>query len=80
MPSIQSIARHEHRIADSLNVAPGGKVLDIGSGVGGPAREIAQHGDFSVTGITINEYQVCILLIDSQHIPTVNCHCSPLKS
>lgn len=33
-------------------------VLDVGCGVGGPAREIARFTGARVTGITINEYQV----------------------
>jgi len=54
-----SIARHEHRIAASINPKPGQRLLDIGSGVGGPAREIAKtYDDVSITGITINEYQI----------------------
>lgn len=34
------------------------KVLDVGCGVGGPAREIAKFTGAYITGITINEYQV----------------------
>ena len=33
-------------------------MLDVGCGVGGPAREIARFTGAHVTGITINEYQV----------------------
>ena len=33
-------------------------VLDVGSGVGGPARTIAQFSDANVVGISINEYQI----------------------
>lgn len=33
-------------------------MLDVGCGVGGPAREIAKFTGAYVTGITINEYQV----------------------
>lgn len=33
-------------------------VLDVGCGVGGPAREIARFTGAHITGITINEYQV----------------------
>jgi len=54
-----SIARHEHRIAEALNLKPGMHLLDIGSGVGGPAREIAsKFPEVSITGITINDYQI----------------------
>lgn len=34
------------------------KVLDVGCGVGGPAREIVKFTGAHVTGLTINEYQV----------------------
>lgn len=32
--------------------------LDVGCGVGGPARAIASHSGGNVVGITINKYQV----------------------
>lgn len=34
------------------------KVLDVGCGVGGPAREITKFAACQVTGVNINEYQV----------------------
>lgn len=49
---------HETRVADSLRLQPGMKVLDAGCGVGGPMRCIAAHSLAQVTGLTINEYQV----------------------
>ncbi|XP_010547281.1 PREDICTED: cycloartenol-C-24-methyltransferase-like [Tarenaya hassleriana] len=54
----ESIKRHEHFIALRLGLKPGQKVLDVGCGVGGPLREIAQFSQASVTGITNNEYQI----------------------
>jgi sterol 24-C-methyltransferase len=33
------------------------KVLDVGCGVGGPAREIAKFVDVHITGLNINDYQ-----------------------
>lgn len=36
-------------------------VLDVGCGVGGPAREIAKFTGAHITGITINEYQVSVI-------------------
>lgn len=54
----EATARHEHRIVDSIRIAPGDKILDVGSGVGGPARAIAAYSGAHVTGITINEYQI----------------------
>lgn len=53
-----AIARHEHYLAHTINIRPGQKVLDVGCGVGGPAREIAKFTGAYITGITINEYQV----------------------
>jgi sterol 24-C-methyltransferase len=54
----ESIARHEHFLALYLGLRPGMKVLDMGSGVGGPMRAIARFSGANVTGITINHYQV----------------------
>jgi sterol 24-C-methyltransferase len=34
------------------------KVLDVGCGVGGPAREMVKFSGCHVTGLNINEYQV----------------------
>ncbi|KAF3771097.1 hypothetical protein M406DRAFT_248043 [Cryphonectria parasitica EP155] len=53
-----AIARHEHYLAHTIGIRPKMKVLDVGCGVGGPAREIAKFTGAYVTGITINEYQV----------------------
>ncbi|KAI0792391.1 S-adenosyl-L-methionine-dependent methyltransferase [Abortiporus biennis] len=53
-----SLARHEHYLAAQMNLKPGMKVLDVGCGVGGPAREIARFADVNITGITINDYQI----------------------
>lgn len=44
-----SIARHEHLIALYLNLRPGMRVADLGCGVGGPAREIAQFSGAHIT-------------------------------
>ncbi|ROV91106.1 hypothetical protein VSDG_07823 [Cytospora chrysosperma] len=53
-----AIARHEHYLAHSMGIRKGDSVLDVGCGVGGPAREMARFTGARVTGITINEYQV----------------------
>jgi len=54
----QSIKRHEWYLAGRLGVSKGAKVLDVGCGIGGPLRNIAEFTGADVTGITINEYQV----------------------
>ncbi|TCD71959.1 Delta(24)-sterol C-methyltransferase [Steccherinum ochraceum] len=53
-----SLARHEHYLAAHMQLKPGMRVLDIGCGVGGPAREIAAFADVYVVGVNNNEYQV----------------------
>jgi len=54
----QSVARHEHLIAQKLDMKPGEKVLDMGCGVGGPMRELARFAGSNIVGITINDHQV----------------------
>jgi sterol 24-C-methyltransferase len=41
-----------------MNLKGDMKVLDVGCGVGGPAREIARFADIHVTGLNINDYQI----------------------
>ena len=52
------LARHEHYLASVMNLRPGMRVLDVGCGVGGPAREIARFSDANIVGINNNEFQV----------------------
>ena len=54
----QGIIRHEHYLASARGIKKDMKVLDVGCGVGGPAREIAKFTGCHVTGLNINEYQV----------------------
>ncbi|KAK1758287.1 sterol 24-C-methyltransferase erg-4 [Echria macrotheca] len=54
----QAIARHEHFLAMQIGIKPGMKVLDVGCGVGGPAREIAKFTDAHITGLNNNDYQI----------------------
>ncbi|CAM1511866.1 Fc.00g093790.m01.CDS01 [Cosmosporella sp. VM-42] len=54
----RAIARHEHYLAHSIGIKSDMKVLDVGCGVGGPAREIVKFTGAHVTGLNINEYQV----------------------
>ncbi|SPC64361.1 probable delta(24)-sterol c-methyltransferase (erg6) [Ustilago sp. UG-2017b] len=55
---MQAIARHEHYLAHQMGLKPKMRVLDVGCGVGGPAREIARFADVNVVGLNNNEYQV----------------------
>ena len=49
---------YAHKLAHQLNLKPGMKVLDIGCGIGGPAREIATFTGCEIVGLTINQGQV----------------------
>ncbi|KAL4918712.1 S-adenosyl-L-methionine-dependent methyltransferase [Aspergillus aurantiobrunneus] len=57
-PFYQAIARHEHYLAHQMGLKPGMKVLDVGCGVGGPAREIVKFTDANVVGFNNNDYQI----------------------
>ncbi|MBW0462055.1 hypothetical protein O181_001770 [Austropuccinia psidii MF-1] len=54
----QALARHEHYLASQIGLKAGMKVLDVGCGVGGPAREIATFADCKIIGVNNNAYQV----------------------
>lgn len=41
-----------------MNIRPGMRVLDVGCGVGGPAREIARFTDARITGVNNNDFQL----------------------
>lgn len=53
-----ALARHEHYLAAQMVIRPGMKVLDVGCGVGGPAREIAQFTDAQIVGLNNNDFQI----------------------
>ncbi|CAK7199261.1 Delta(24)-sterol C-methyltransferase [Sporothrix eucalyptigena] len=57
-PFYQAIARHEHYLAHKIGITEGMKVLDVGCGVGGPAREIAKFSGAHITGLNNNDYQI----------------------
>jgi len=57
-PFYQAIARHEHYLASQMSLKPGMRVLDVGCGVGGPAREIARFTGCDIVGINNNAYQL----------------------
>ena len=41
-----------------MGLKPGQKVLDVGCGVGGPAREIARFSDVNIVGFNNNDFQL----------------------
>ena len=41
-----------------MGLRPGMRVLDVGCGVGGPAREIAQFTDAQIIGLNNNDFQI----------------------
>lgn len=53
-----SIYRHEFYLAHRLKLGKGKKCLDLGCGVGGPARNIATFTEASIVGINNNSYQI----------------------
>jgi len=55
---LASLARHEHYLASHMVLRPGMRVLDVGCGVGGPAREIAQFTDAQIIGLNNNDFQI----------------------
>ncbi|KAF8931557.1 S-adenosyl-L-methionine-dependent methyltransferase [Dissophora ornata] len=57
-PFQQAIARHEHYLAANMGIQSTWKVLDIGCGVGGPAREIGHFTGAHITGLNNNDYQI----------------------
>jgi len=54
----ESIKRAEYFLALNMGINDKSKVLDVGCGVGGPLRNIAQFTGADITGVTINNYQV----------------------
>ena len=57
-PFHQAIARHEHYLAHMTGIKEGMRVLDVGCGVGGPAREIAKFTGAKIVGLNNSDYQI----------------------
>lgn len=57
-PFRQALARHEHYLALKMGIQEGMNVLDVGCGVGGPAREIAKFTGANIIGLNNNDYQI----------------------
>ena len=54
----EGLARHEFFLALHGGFMKGMTVLDLGCGVGGPARNIVRFTNCQVTGVNNNEYQI----------------------
>lgn len=54
----EAIKRHEHYLALRMGLREGMKVLDVGCGVGGPAREMVKFAGVDVVGLNNNDYQI----------------------
>ncbi|KAJ1675321.1 hypothetical protein EV182_001500 [Spiromyces aspiralis] len=54
----ESIRRHEHFLFSMAQIRPRMKVLDVGCGIGGPARECVRMTGAHVTGLNISDYQL----------------------
>ena len=52
------LARHEYFLAHEGGFHKGHKVIDLGCGVGGPARNIARFAGCHITGVNNNAYQI----------------------
>lgn len=57
-PFRQAIARHEHYLAHKIGITENSTVLDVGCGVGGPAREICRFTGANIVGLNNNDYQI----------------------
>lgn len=57
-PLRQALARHEHYLAYKMGLKENQKVLDVGCGVGGPAREIVKFTGANVVGLNNSDYQI----------------------
>lgn len=53
-----ALARHEYSLASKIGLKAGMRVLDVGCGIGGPARNIARFSDANIVGINNNDFQV----------------------
>jgi sterol 24-C-methyltransferase len=53
----ESIKRYEYYLSNQLGLSKNMKCLDVGCGVGGPMRNIANFSGANIDGVTINAYQ-----------------------
>ena len=59
------LAKSEH-IRNKLRLAPGAKVLDIGSGWGSLAMHLAEHAHAQVTGLTLSSEQIRVATAEAE--------------
>jgi len=57
---IESLRRHEYYLSSRLGLTKDKVCVDLGCGVGGPARNIARFSGAMVVGVNNNEYQIKI--------------------
>jgi len=53
-----ALRRYERHLGERLGLAPGKRTLELGCGVGGPMRHLAEDFGAQITGVTIVPYQV----------------------
>jgi sterol 24-C-methyltransferase len=58
VPFQESLQRHELALVQDIGLGVGCRVLDVGCGIGGPARHIARETKAKITGININPMQL----------------------
>lgn len=54
----EAMLRYELKIAEALNLKPGMRVLDVGCGIGGPMKNIAEKSGAHIVGLNLNAYQI----------------------
>jgi len=57
-PLPAALRRYERHLGERLGLSPGQRVLELGCGIGGPMRHVAEDFGVHVTGVTIVPYQV----------------------
>jgi len=53
-----SLTRHEHHLAQKLQLRPGMVALDLGCGIGGPLREMIRFSGARIVGVSISGYGI----------------------
>lgn len=54
----RSMAEVEKHFGQLIGIKPGSKIADLGMGIGGPMRRLAEFTGAHITGVTICQYQV----------------------